>query len=63
VLTIAPILLLALAVVLLVRKGGMRWWHAATSALFGFYLASTSIAPNLDSGLAQLTGWVGSIQL
>lgn len=62
-LTIAPIVLLGLAVILLVRKSGMKWWHALVTGLFGFYLASTSIAPNLNSGLASLTGWVSNIQL
>jgi len=61
--TVAPILLLAVGVVLIIRKSGVKAWHALICALFGFYLAGTSIAPNITSGLAQVTGVIGRIHI
>lgn len=62
-LTIAPILLLALAVVLLVRKGTVKILPAVTIALFGYFLASTSVSPDISHGLNSVMGWLGSIQV
>jgi hypothetical protein len=63
VLTVAPVLLLAVAVVLIVRKSGVKAWHALICALFGFYMAGTSMAPNITSSLAKLTGAIGGIHI
>jgi len=45
-------LLLAVAVVVLCRWAGLKPWHALVCVLFGFYLASSSLAP----ALARLGG-------
>jgi hypothetical protein len=63
VLTIAPVLLLAVAVALIVRKSGVKAWHALTCALFGFYMASTSLGPGITSALAKVTGAVSGIHI
>jgi Na+-translocating ferredoxin:NAD+ oxidoreductase RnfD subunit len=57
VLSISGVLLLGALVVLLTRKGGLKVSHAIICSLFGFYLASTSLAPQVRSftnSLAQL---------
>lgn len=62
-LTVAPILLLAVAVVVLLRRSGLRPLHAVTCALFGFYLSTTSMASGITSSLAKLTGAIGGIHI
>jgi hypothetical protein len=39
--------LLGVAVVLLCKYAGLKIWHAAVCLIFGFYLASTSLAPQI----------------
>lgn len=46
-LSISAVVLLGALVLLLVRKSGLRATHAIVCTLFGFYLASTSMAPQI----------------
>lgn len=46
--TIPAALLLGLVVFLLCKYAGLKPWQAAASILFGFFLASTGIAPYID---------------
>lgn len=46
--TLSAALLLGAMVVLLCRYSGLRIWHAAVCLVFGFYLASTSFAPEIS---------------
>jgi hypothetical protein len=46
--TLSAALLLGAAVVLLCRYAGLKIWHAAVCLIFGFYLASTSFAPDIS---------------
>ncbi|WP_433894832.1 hypothetical protein [Streptomyces sp. CA-111067] len=62
-LTVAPVLLLALGVVLIIRKSGVKAWHALICALFGFYMASTSMGPGITSSLAKVTGAISGIHI
>ena len=57
VLSISGVILLGALVFLLVRKSGLKAMHAIVCTLFGFYLASTSLAPQVrefTSSLAQM---------
>lgn len=36
-------------VILLCRYAGLRIWHAAVCIVLGFYLASSSLAPDISS--------------
>ncbi len=45
VISVSVVLLLGVAVVVLCRWGGLKTWHALVCALFGFYLASSPVAP------------------
>jgi len=45
VLSLSVVVLLGAFVVVLCRYAGLRSWHAAVAALFGFFVASTSAAP------------------
>jgi hypothetical protein len=46
--TLSVALMLGAAVVLLCRYAGLKIWHAAVCLIFGFYLASTSFAPDIS---------------
>lgn len=45
VVSLSTVLLLGAVVFVLCRYAGLRPWHGAICALFGFYLASTGAAP------------------
>lgn len=52
--TISAALMLGAGVVILCRYAGLRIWHAAVCAIFGFYLASSSLAPDIANTLSSL---------
>ena len=41
-------------VFVLCRYAGMRIWHAAVCIIFGFYLASSSLAPDIANIMTSL---------
>ena len=45
--TISVAVLMGAGVFLLCRYSGLRTWHAVVCAVFGFYLASSSLAPDI----------------
>lgn len=46
--TISAAFLLGAIVFLLCKYAGLKAWQAAISVLFGFFLASTGLAPYID---------------
>ena len=52
--SISLIALLAVAVWMLYRFAGMRLWHGLVCMLFGFYLASSSAAPEIRTTVASI---------
>ncbi|MFI8189463.1 hypothetical protein ACIF8T_11810 [Streptomyces sp. NPDC085946] len=60
--SISVVLLLAVLAVIFVRNGGLKLSHALVCLLLGFYLASTSIAPTIHSGLTATADIVGSLR-
>jgi hypothetical protein len=46
--TMSVALLLGVTVFLLCKYAGLKIWHAAVCLIFGFYLASTSFAPDIS---------------
>ncbi|MGP3967983.1 hypothetical protein [Streptomyces sp. 6N223] len=46
--SVSAVLVLAVIVVLLVRKAGLKVLHASLCVLLGFYLASSSMAPSIS---------------
>lgn len=46
--TLSVALMLGVAVFLLCRHAGLKVWHAAVCVALGFYLASTSFAPDIS---------------
>ncbi|MER5546576.1 hypothetical protein ACWDBD_08890 [Streptomyces sp. NPDC001118] len=62
ILSVSGVMLLGVVVFLFFRKDGLKGSHACTSALFGFYLASTGIAPSIKAGGESLASLLGGIK-
>lgn len=52
--SISLVLVLAVAVWLLHRYGGLKVWHSMVSILFGFYLATSSLAPEIRTTVTAI---------
>jgi hypothetical protein len=52
--TISAALLMGAGVYVLCRYAGLRVWHAAVCIIFGFYLASSSLAPDITNVMTSL---------
>lgn len=61
-LSISAVVLLAIIVVILVRKSGLKAAHALVCVLLGFYLASSSIAPTITQLTNNVAGVLGKIK-
>ncbi|GGX59105.1 hypothetical protein [Streptomyces minutiscleroticus] len=57
-LTISLALLTGIIVFVLFRTGHLRFWPALAAALFGFALATTGIAPAINGGVNNVSGWL-----
>ncbi|MFC7220003.1 hypothetical protein ACFQLX_17800 [Streptomyces polyrhachis] len=60
-LSISLVLVLAIIVVLLVKKSGLKAAHAVVCVLLGFYLAGSSVAPTVQETVAGVTRMISSI--
>ncbi|MGW1540695.1 hypothetical protein ACWCPM_10685 [Streptomyces sp. NPDC002309] len=60
--SISVVLLLFILAVIFVRNGGLKLTHAIVCLLLGFYLASSSIAPTIHSGLTATAGIVSGLR-
>jgi hypothetical protein len=54
VITVSAVLLLAVGVAVLVRWAGLKAWHGVVCVLFGFYLASSGFAPDINRLVSAL---------
>ncbi|MBZ6128559.1 MULTISPECIES: hypothetical protein [Streptomyces] len=59
-LSISAAVLLGIIVLVLLKGGYVRAGSALVCALFGFTLATTGLAPTINSGLASLAGLISS---
>ncbi|MES4903632.1 MULTISPECIES: hypothetical protein [unclassified Streptomyces] len=62
ILSISGVVLLGVIVFVFFRKDGLKASHAIICALFGFYLASTAIAPSIRAGGVSLANLLGGIK-
>ncbi|AWW40909.1 MULTISPECIES: hypothetical protein [Streptomyces] len=60
--SISVVLLLLILAVIFLRNGGLKPTHAVVCLLLGFYLASSSIAPTIHSGLTATADIVSSLR-
>ncbi|MFH8753347.1 hypothetical protein ACH4GK_37570 [Streptomyces rimosus] len=59
--SISVVVLLGIIVFVMIRSGWVRLWPALACAGFGFYLASTGVAPVIRDALGAVAGWIASI--
>ncbi|GAB3429137.1 hypothetical protein [Flindersiella endophytica] len=45
---------LGVLILLLHKFAGLKWWHAAVCALFGFYLAASTFAPAVTEFISRV---------
>ncbi|WP_405740001.1 hypothetical protein OG885_38455 [Streptomyces sp. NBC_00028] len=60
--SISVVLLLLVLAVIFLRNGGLKVSHALVCVLLGFFLAGTSIAPTISSGLTATADIVSSLR-
>ncbi|KNB50866.1 hypothetical protein [Streptomyces caatingaensis] len=58
--SISTVMLMGIVVVFLIRGGHIRPGSAVACVLFGFTLASTGMAPTINSGLLSIARVVSS---
>jgi hypothetical protein len=60
--SISVVVLLLILAVIFMRNGGLKVSHALVCALLGFYLAGTSIAPTIHSGVTATADIVSGLR-
>ncbi|MFF1273443.1 hypothetical protein ACFVZC_08560 [Streptomyces marokkonensis] len=60
--SISVVLLLSVLAVIFLRNSGLKVSHALVCLLLGFYLAGTSVAPTIHSGLTATADIVGGLR-
>ncbi|WP_030147368.1 MULTISPECIES: hypothetical protein [unclassified Streptomyces] len=60
--SISVVLLLLILTVIFLRSGGLKVSHALVCLMLGFYLAGSSIAPSIESGLTATADIVSSLR-
>jgi len=60
--SISVVVLLLILAVIFMRNGGLKVSHALVCLLLGFYLAGTSIAPTIHSGVTATADMVSGLR-
>ncbi|MER6059699.1 hypothetical protein ABT288_31980 [Streptomyces sp. NPDC001093] len=60
--SLSVVLLLAIILVVLLRGGSIKAGPAIVAVLFGFFLASTGMAPSIDRFLNSIADSISSIK-
>ncbi|WP_370416244.1 hypothetical protein [Streptomyces fradiae] len=60
--SVSVVLLLLILAVIFLRNGGLKVSHAIVCALLGFFLASTSMAPTIQNGVAATANVVSNLK-
>lgn len=60
--SISAVVLLAVLVILFVKKGGLKAGHAVVCILLGFYLASSSMAPAISELATNVARLISGIK-
>lgn len=63
IISVSAVLLLGAFVYLLWRYARLPLWQAAICALFGYFLASSSLAPRIADGLRSLAHFIAGLHL
>lgn len=62
-LTLSAVVLLGVLVYLFWRFAGLPSWQALVCILFGFYLASSSLAPYIRSGCRAVARFLAGVDI
>ncbi|WP_327416427.1 hypothetical protein [Streptomyces sp. NBC_01233] len=60
--SVSAVVLLAVLVILFVKKGGLKAGHAVVCVLLGFYLASSSMAPAIAEVATNIARLISGIK-
>ncbi|MEU2154329.1 MULTISPECIES: hypothetical protein [unclassified Streptomyces] len=60
--SLSVVLLLAIILVVMVRGGSIKAGPALVAALFGFFLASTGMAPSINNFLDSIADSINAIK-
>jgi hypothetical protein len=60
--SISVVLLLLILAAIFLRSGGLKLSHALVCAVLGFFMASTSMAPTIHSGLTATANLVSGLR-
>ncbi|MFJ9903649.1 hypothetical protein ACIRVK_12215 [Streptomyces sp. NPDC101152] len=60
--SISGVLLFLILAAIFVRSGGLKFSHALVCVLLGFFLAGTSMAPTIHSGLTATADIVSGLR-
>ncbi|GAA0409679.1 hypothetical protein [Streptomyces luteireticuli] len=60
--SVSAVLLLAIILVVLIRQGAIKAGPAIVAALFGFFLASTGMAPSIHRFLNSIAQTINGIK-
>jgi hypothetical protein len=61
VLSVSGVLLLGVIVFILFRKDGLKVSHLIVCMMFGFYLASTSLASSIRNSTDSIAGFISNL--
>ncbi len=61
--SVSAVILLGAFVYLLWRYARLPLWQAAVCAAFGYFLASSSIGPDIGDGLRALARFIAGLEL
>jgi intracellular septation protein A len=56
--SLSLVLVFGIAVWVLHRYAGLKFWHAVVCVLFGFFLATTAAAPMIRSAVATIVALI-----
>lgn len=59
--SLSVVVLLAIVLIVMVRSGSIKAGPAVVAALFGFFLASTDIAPSINKFLHSVSDTISQI--
>ncbi|MET7379094.1 hypothetical protein ABZT08_09715 [Streptomyces sp. NPDC005526] len=62
ILSVSGVVLFGTIVFVFFRKDGLKPSHACVSTMFGFYLASTAVAPGIKAGGESLASLLGGMR-
>lgn len=61
--SLSVVVLLAVVLVVMIRGGSLKWGPAVVAALFGFFLASTGVAPDIRRFLNSVAETINGISI